>query len=379
MTVFTTIINPEDFHDPRFHSPTLVSPTVQFQLLPMRYLTTYNLQHYLFDIHRLPAETHNNSILSVAISNVSFEGYGSINLLKDQFDILWDNSKLKRLDIDFTRFSFKDRIFGRVVSLINHILKNTEYNAFLSVTLAIEKNMNLSDESMKILNLLHAEYININMINLLVPKEFKRRGKTWADMLKTILSNVEMQLRGYDAENTHFIGNIEKYIGITLDCDITNDDISSIRHSVRNTVIHGERKNITDDELMVIWNWSNNIGLGQLQIKSYLTNSKNVKKFLERNQLRLQNYNSLTLPKDALLQLANEVSGGRSLSMASVESIVTIDDYVPIPYFEVQRGLPDYETALNDKVNEFNFSENDNNTLQKLPSYTSQFYVPKNQ
>ncbi|ONH75982.1 hypothetical protein BOH78_1319 [Pichia kudriavzevii] len=239
--------------------------------------------------------------------------------------------------------------------------------------------MNLSDESMKILNLLHAEYININMINLLVPKEFKRRGKTWADMLKTILSNVEMQLRGYDAENTHFIGNIEKYIGITLDCDITNDDISSIRHSVRNTVIHGERKNITDDELMVIWNWSNNIGLGQLQIKSYLTNSKNVKKFLERNQLRLQNYNSLTLPKDALLQLANEVSGGRSLSMASVESMVTIDDYVPIPYFEVQRGLPDYETALNDKVNEFNFSENDNNTLQKLPSYTSQFYVPKNQ
>ncbi|GAV27714.1 hypothetical protein PMKS-001182 [Pichia membranifaciens] len=177
---------------------------------------------------------------------------------------------------------------------------------------------------------------------------------------------------------------------------------------------------------LMIWKWANNTGLGQVQLKCYLANSKNVKKVIEKNLRLLKRNpnlpntntdNSLTLPQDMLYRLADEVgicnvttanylepapfgeltsrsastpsalssTQSSSSSTSSTDSVNTLEPAQRTVLAErlgesvtlltddneYQYSLPDYETAMLQKVQEH---ERMMNSLVKLPSYATGTY-----
>ncbi|KAG0680291.1 hypothetical protein C6P40_004388 [Pichia californica] len=459
MTVFTTVINPADIHDTRYHNPSKISPTIQYQLPPTSYFTLYHIQQYINDLLLLPYNIHSNSIISFSISNTSLSSYKNSRLLKQHLDILWDNCKIQRLDLDFTQFKFRDGILQRVFAMINHIQKHGNYNIFLSITLPVDKNLMIPEEFIGLLLSFKEEFININMLNILIKKDLKRKNLSWLDITKLVYKNIILQLINYDSTKEIFIGSIEKYIGFLFDCDInislSNYDIKNLNHlqssqiqndeqnqkslhhshshsflkhnvktTVKQSVIHGEKRNMNELGFLQIWKWANDKNIGQIQFKSYLTNSKNIKNIIEKNINALSynpnnnlSNNKLILPHDFLFKLADEVgikniikgnnqsdpvtyyfsqsssssrSGSTSSSSDDDDSIDTLNTYDsknnnhnnhnnnnynntyhnPVTIINdsntIDPGLPDYETVMLQKVIEH---ERMMNALVKLPSY----------
>lgn len=459
MTVYTTVVSPADLHDTRYHKPTRVSPTLQYQIPPTSYFTLYHIQQYINDLTLLPNKVHANSVLSFCISNSSFASYKASCSLKQHLNILLENSKIRRVDLDFTQFRFKKEIMQRVVALTNHIQKHGNYNVFLSITVPVDKDLLIPEEFIDILQRLKQEFISFSMINILVTKNVKRKNVEWLEMAKLAYQNVATQLRNYDAANEIFIGSIEKYIGLSFDCDVTPNtyhyDVKTLdslispsshtapnsysvlnahRHrmttTVKQSVKHGEKKNMSELDFLMIWKWANDRGLGQVQLKSYLANSKNIRKLIEKNLPLLRNNpnfpnakteNCLTLPQDMLFRLADEVGirnvtttnykepapfGDLSSRSASTPSAVysslsrcssnsspdTVNSVGSAQITAlVERlgesntfiandndfqltsisGLPDYETAMLQKVQEHEIMMN---SLVKLPSYATGTY-----
>lgn len=445
MTVFTTVVCPADLHDARFHNPTKIAPTIQYQIQPTSYFTLYHIQQYINDLTLLPNRIHANSVLSFSVSNSSFSSYRTSCLLKQHLNILWENCKIQRIDLDFTQFKFKREILQRVVALTNHIQKHGKYNVFLSVTVPLDKDLVIPEEFIQILRRFKQEFISFSMLNILITKNLKRKNVEWLEMAKMAYKNVASQLRKYDAANEIFIGSIEKYIGLSFDCDVTPNihhydvktleklisphssssysslNTHSMKTTVRQSVKHGEKKNMSELDFLMIWKWANKAGLGQVQLKSYLANSKNVKKVIEKNLSLLKpnagTDSSLTLPQDMLYRLADEVgirnittvnylepapfeqptsrsasttsalssTQSSSPSTSSTETVNTLEPTQmtalagrvaePVTLLtvdnEYQNSLPDYETAMLHKVQEH---ERMMNSLAKLPSYAAETY-----
>lgn len=409
MTAFTTVVSPSDLRDSRYHNPTSISPTVQYQIPPSAYFTLFRLQQYINDLSSLPNKIHTNSVISFVISNSSLLSYKNSKALKNHVDILWDNSKINRLDLDFTQFKFKNGIIERLIAVINHIQKHGNYNVFTSLTIPIDKNLKIPEEFIDLLLIFKNEFINFNMINLLITKDSKRKNLNWVELTIQVYKNIIRQLKSYEFIHDIFIGSIAKYIGILYDCDIhptstKYDDISSeplknfkenhhvhgflnVKQTVKHSVKHGERKNMSELEFLKIWNWANRERIGQIQVKSYLTNSKNVKKIIEKNSKFLAlDKHSLTLPHDLLFQLADEVGlsntmnselFGRSNSTTTTDTLDSLDP-VTSPISDLNdpiiiindnnfdMGLPDYDAVIEQKIQEHEMMMN---TLIKLPSY----------
>lgn len=399
MTVFTTIVNPADIRDNRYHNPCKLSPAIQYQVPPTAYFTLFHTQQHMNDLLTLPSETHARSVLSLVISNTSLVSYKKSSHMKQHFDILFENSKMERLDVDFTQFKFNDGVLTRVLALVNHVQKHHEYNVFVSLTIPVDKNYKIPDEFINLIARLHSEFISFNMINILITKELKQRHLSWFDTVVQTFVNVSQQLRDYDSNNEIFIGSISKYIGFTFDCDLIPESSSShpslrlhkasssslLRQSVKTTVkqsvIHGERKNMLEQELLKIWHWATHSNIGQIQIKSYLANSKNIKKVIERNLHVFRNGHALKLPKNFMFDLADEVgicnvltsNFAGSNSRNSSSSTGSSESSSPEPLSPAMtaipdtiRSLPDYDTAMYDKIVEY---EHQMNTLIRLPSY----------
>jgi hypothetical protein len=401
MTVFTTIVNPSDIHDNRYHNPCKLSPTIQYQIPPTNYLTLFQIQQYISDLSVLPNSIHSNSILSFVISNNSFSSYKNATLLKQHLDILWENSKLQRIDLDFSQFKFREGILQRTIALTNHIQKISQYNVFLSLTIPISKDFKIDENFINLILRFQNEFINFSMLNFLIPKDLKKKNLSWLQITKLCYSNIIKQLNDYDTNHELFIGSIEKYIGFVFDSDIilNHPSISSnkslltnhqnipnhslLRHSVKATVkqnvIHGEKKNLTEDDYIEIWNWCNTLKINQLQLRSYLSNSKHLNKLIEKNIKLFKNNESLLLPQDMLFKLADEVgvynvttsnyngnrwshSNSSSISISSSSDDNSVKD-IPTGFLP---GLPDYETAILDKITQY---EHEMNTLIRLPSY----------
>lgn len=433
MTVFTTIVNPADLRDTRFKKPTSLSPSIQYQIPPTPYFTLFHIQQYIADLASLPNKTHANSSISLSISNNSLSSYKNSRILKQHIDILWINSKIERIDLDFVQYKFREGILQRVLALINHVQKHSEYNAFCSITIPVDKDFQLSDDYITLLARFQEEFVYFSMINILIPKEFKRKHMSWFETVKLTHKNVSKQLKAYDSLNELFIGSIEKYLGFTFDCDVVPDhsqvdlnnlgkyssDVvtstaptihmrthhSFLKHSVKTTVrqniIHGEKKNMHEVDLLKIWKWANEVDIGQIQVRSYLTNSKNIIKILDKNKAIFNNDNSLMLPKEMLFKLADEVGikntvtsnyddicenimfpslRSKSTSSSSTENTLSTSNTVPslnssvdiapltiVPDTDkADKGLPDYDTAMFEKMVEY---EHEMNILIKLPSY----------
>ena len=450
MTVFTTVVCPADIHDTRFHNPSRIAPTIQYQIQPTSYFTLYHIQQYINDLTLLPGRIHANSVLSFSVSNSSFSSYRTSCPLKQHLNILWENCKIQRIDLDFTQFKFKREILQRVVALTNHIQKHDKYNVFLSITVPLDKDLVIPEEFIQILRRFKQEFISFNMLNILITKSLKRKNVEWLEMAKIAYKNVAAQLRKYDETNEIFIGSIEKYIGLSFDCDVTPNthhyevktleklispnssssysslNTHSMKTTMRQSVKHGEKKNMSELDFLMIWKWANNTGLGQVQLKCYLANSKNVKKVIEKNLRLLKRNpnlpntntdNSLTLPQDMLYRLADEVgirnvttanylepapfgeltsrsastpsalssTQSSSSSTSSTDSVNTLEPAQRTVLAErlgesvtlltddneYQHSLPDYETAMLQKVQEH---ERMMNSLVKLPSYATGTY-----
>lgn len=371
MTVFTTIISPNDCNDNRFLNPNKISPNIDYQLPPFTFLSIYHIQKYLNDILSIPCKIHSNSTLSLIISNNSLKGYKNSKTLNNNFDILLENSKLFRLDLDFTQFKFNSGILTRIFSLINHLQKKFQYNLFLSLTLPINKNYLLDDEFLSLIVRFNNEFININMINLLITKDSKLKTLTWFEIFQKTYLNISLQLKNLDHKDEIFIGNIEKYLGFVFDGDIIpsieneNNPLSltnSVKNSVRQHVIHGERKNMNELEFLKIWNYLNYWKIKQFKIKCYLNNCSNINKLINKLSSQLNNNEKLLLPKDFLIELANEMktydNNNDTDSLSSIEQLNIIEPKTP----------PPYDKAIEDKIRE---NEYFLNKLIKLPSYYS--------
>lgn len=360
MTVFTTIVKPDDLHDSRFYSPMKVSPTIEYQIQPISYLSLYHIQRYINDISIIPNKIHCNSVISISISNNSFLSYKKFNLLKQHIDILWINCKIQRLDLDFTQFTFKNQIvIQKIIAIINHLQKLNNYNLFSSISIPINKDLKINDEFLTLLSIFFKnEFIQFNLINFLIPKDFKRKNLNWLEMTKIVYLNISKQLKDFDKDNQIFIGNFSKYIGIIYDCDIVNNE-NNIKNTVRQNLRHGERRNMSENEFKDIWKWGNKIKLGQIKLKSYLTNSKHILNLIENNNYLINN-DYLMLPKNILFKLADEL-GLKNLTINNYNN--NIDNSSSNLK---NKQLPDYDTVILEKITEY---EDSMNKLIKLPSY----------
>lgn len=332
------------------------------------------------DLSTIPANTHDNSILSLIISNTSLSSYKKSSTMKHHFNILYENSKIQRLDLDFTQFKFRNGILSRILALVSHVRKHHQYNVFLSLTIPVDKNFKIPDEFLALISKFHTELISFNMINILITKDLKPRHSSWFDIVLETFSNVSQQLRNLDSNNEIFIGSIYKYLAFTFDCDVIPDSTTfnsyhlthSVKTAVKHTVIHGERKNMTELELLKIWQWATNSKIGQIQIKSYLTNSKNIKTILEKNQTTFNNNHQLKLPMDLMIDLADEVSTTTPSNSRSSSIIPEMEEALTpklSPTLQGMRSLPDYETAMLEKMTENELENGLENPLIKLPSY----------
>lgn len=338
MTVLSMSINPGDYHDSRCLNPTAILSTIQYQIQPLKYFTLPLLQQYVTDINNIPASVHANSVLSFCISNTSFQRYENLSLLKSHIDILWENCKLQRVNFDFTQCQLSNiGITERIITIVSHIQKHKNYNVFVSVSLPINKELTLSTEYLDLLLQFKAELININMVNLLIPKEIKKKSISWPEMVNQMHANVTKQLKQVDSDGLMFIGDINKYIGISFDCDISTNSNSLLTSAVRNNIIHGEKKNMSQLDFLSIWKWCNMNNIGHVEFKWYLSNCKNLNMVLQRYAPIVQNHEHLPLPQEMIANTVEEM-----VAMSDSESL---PDYNEAPQYAELMRIPSYRTV----------------------------------
>lgn len=384
MTVFTTVITPSDIHDFRFKNPNKISSNIQYQIPPTNYLTIFQIQTYLADLANVPDDSYFNSVLSFSVSNNSFRSYHNSKLLKQHVDILWENIKLNKIDLNFSQFKMNDEVLQRILCVINHIQKHSNYGVFLSLTIPINKDFKIDDEYILLISKFHNDFVNFNMINIFILKNFKRKHLSWFEITKLIYKNVVSQLKQYDSKNELFIGSIEKYIGFVFDSDIIFNDEIKQNHLMQSLNL---QKNLTESEVLDIWGWCNRLKIGQLQLHSYLSNSKKIFKLIQKHSHMFGNKQSLLSPRDMLFQLADEVGLGSITAppiplsssflllsppplSTSTSSSSSSSSSLSTPCnknntFSIKE-LPSYETVILDKIMEY---EREMNELVKLPSY----------
>ncbi|TID30969.1 hypothetical protein CANINC_000415, partial [Pichia inconspicua] len=244
---------------------------------------------------------HLNTVLGLRISNVSFNEYENTGVLKNHMDILWENCKLRRLDFDFTQCHLLDvLILDRIIEILAHIQKHHNYNVYVSVSLPINKNLVLDDQYLDILSRFKKELVNICMVNVLIPKELKRKSMSWPEMVKQVFQNLTQQIREIDSDGSMFVGKLNKYLGVIFDCDVSSIDGSTLTSAVRKSVIHGERKNMSHMDFLNIWEWCRRNEIGHLQLKWYLSNSKNLDQVMRQYRNVLINNENLPLPQELL-------------------------------------------------------------------------------
>lgn len=334
MTVLSTSIAPGDYHDSRCITPCGVSTTVQYQIPSIKRFSISHLQQFVTDISRLPDSVHANAVLGFRISNVSFTEYDSINLLNNHIDILWENCKLRRLDLDFTQCHFSDAlVVERVIKILSHIQKRHNYNVFVSITLPVNRNFSVDKQYADLLSQFKEELVNVCMINLLIPKEIKRKSMSWPEMVRQVFNNVTKQIRDIDNDGSMFVGHLNKYLGVVFDCDISANAGSVIASAVRKSVIHGERKNMSHMDFLSIWDWCRRNKIGQVQLKWYLSNSRNLDHVLKQYAHILRNTETLPLPQELLQVTSTEFS-----------NMIPLPEYEHEQQLELMR-LPSYRTV----------------------------------
>lgn len=116
---------------------------------------------------------------------------------------------------------------------------------------------------------------------------------------------------------------------------------------------------MSENEFKDIWKWGNKIKLGQIKLKSYLTNSKHILNLIENNNYLINN-DYLMLPKNILFKLADEL-GLKNLTINNYNN--NIDNSSSNLK---NKQLPDYDTVILEKITEY---EDSMNKLIKLPSY----------
>lgn len=298
MPTFTVSALTSDIHDGEFTAPLKIG-CFQYQIPPCKRYS--NISYIVKDLNG-DLEPH---CLSFAFTNLSFDKYKNSNQLKAHFSTL--RSDIERIDLDFTQLTNDNRgVVAKVIKAVNHIQNICNYKLTISVTIPVDSSLGIPEVHFNILKSLLAQFINIGVINILVTKSLKMRNTTWPDLIKSVFNNVKKQLYPIMSLNNAFPGRVSKYFGLVLDCDIILDSMSSIKSTVRQILIHGDRKNIHEFELLQIWDLIQAFSAGQLVIKSYPSNGKNINAFLKNNETALQKSTSLPLPGDLLGVLLSE-------------------------------------------------------------------------
>ncbi|GMM28433.1 hypothetical protein DAMA08_011490 [Martiniozyma asiatica (nom. inval.)] len=307
MTAFSIITSP--------HQPILPS-NFTYQIPPCRKLTP----ELIFEVSPTP------HIISFVISNISFLSYTNNNALNRDLCLIVGD--IKFVNLDFTQFTSKldSLVIKRVLNAINHLQKFTQYSIHLSLTLPVTARFQLQNTSLHLLSRFLEELISIHSINIHITKELKLRTLSWSSLLKLTYQRVVPQLLTLISEQQNnlllFPGKFEKYLGLVLDCDVR--DYHLVESKIRHTFIHGDRKNIDSSELIEIWHWLSEIGIGSLHLKSYPLNFKNLQKFIT-NHASGWCYNQLPLPVEMLQVLQFENSELPDYSLSRLPSYKTVD------------------------------------------------------
>lgn len=292
MPTFTISAVAADIHDGEFNRPPKIG-SFQYQIPPCKQYS--NVTNIVKDIE----SGLNPQCLSFVFSNLSLQKYTVSGKLENHFSTL--RSNLERIDLDFTQLTNDvNKVVPKVIKAINHIQKICNYKLFISLTVCVNASLQIPDIHIEILKLLLDQYINIGMINILVTKTLKMRNVSWPVLIQTVFHNVQAQLHPIFLSTKGFPGKLGKYFGLVLDCDILLDSMSMVKSTVRQMFIHGDRKNIHEFELLDIWAWIQKYGGGQMTLKSYPSNSKNINEFMLNNQTILENSKPLPLPEDML-------------------------------------------------------------------------------
>lgn len=297
MPAFTTSALAADIHDGEFTRPPKIG-AFQYQIPPSKVYA--NVDNMAADI----GGELQPQCLSLVFSNLSLEKYTIAGKLENDINAL--RCGLERLDLDFTQLTRKSKkLVDRASRAVNHVQHICDYGLFVSVTVPVGADLRIPQLHIQVINTLLEQFVNVQMINVLITKGLKQRNVTWPSLIRQAFSNASIQLQSIFTTGP-FPGKIAKYFGLVLDCDVALNAVSPLKSTVRQILVHGDRKNIHEHELLEIWRWICANGGGQLMLKVYPSNSKNVHEFITNNAVELSASQPLPLPADMLNVLIAE-------------------------------------------------------------------------